>query len=240
MPEFGLLSAIVVFSLVANVVLSKLAAPRKLKNPGAFILLNSFPNAGFLGLPLCAAVWGGVGLAYASVYTLFATLVHFTLGVFASLQTKLKGISQPLKATGKFPVVWIMLAILFILAAGIELPTPILGIFGLVGQLTLYLAIFYVGLCIRITRRAPVYECLYVGLFRFFVSPILILIPLILFRIDGWQILAFEAAMPPAVINTVIASYYRLGKELTANITAILSICFLAVFFVLYPLLTIS
>ncbi|MCK4429212.1 MAG: hypothetical protein KAU95_02460, partial [Candidatus Aenigmarchaeota archaeon] len=69
--EFGLISAIIAFSLIMNMLLSW-SGNRilNLKYPGSFILMNSFSNAGFLGLPICWILFGDLGLYYASLYIL--------------------------------------------------------------------------------------------------------------------------------------------------------------------------
>jgi len=84
--EFGLIAVIIVFSLIANMVLSKIGNHIfKLKNRGSFLLLNSFSNAGFLGLPLCWIIFSSQGLYYGSLYVVVGSLIHYSLGIAGAL-----------------------------------------------------------------------------------------------------------------------------------------------------------
>lgn len=237
--EFGFVALIIIFSVVANMVLSKMGNHIfKLKNKGSFLLLNSFSNAGFLGLPLCWIVFGSQGLYYGSLYVVIVGLIHYSLGIVVALREEKAGWTSAIKDTLRFPVFWIFLIILVIFNLRITPSPQIMNAFGIIGQIALFLIMLYVGLnLVKPDKIKEFYkETFYVGAFRFLISPLVIFLPMLFLKPDGAQILAFMAMMPPAIFNTVIASYYRLNERLCASITTILTILFL-VGFVLFRLI---
>lgn len=228
--EFGLVAVIVVLSLVLNMVFSKIGNHiLKLKNRGPFLLLNSFANAAFLGLPLCWIVFGSQGLYYGSLYVVVGSLVQYSLGIAAALKEEKADWLSAVRDTFKFPAFWVYLVVLLILNLGITLPAGIMDVFGSVGKIALYLIMVYVGLNLSKPENIKEFyrESLYVGVFRFLISPLIIFLPLFYLKIEGCQVLTFEAMMPPAIFNTIIAGYYQLNEKLCANITSILTILFL-------------
>ncbi len=77
-------------------------------------------------------------------------------------------------------------------------------------------AVFYIGSNLVKPKNIGSFfnECLYVAIFRFLVSPLLILIPLLFFGVEDYLILVLEAMMPPAIGSTIIAGYYGLNEKL--------------------------
>ncbi|MDI6591940.1 MAG: AEC family transporter [Patescibacteria group bacterium] len=233
--DFGLIAGIIVFSLVLNIIFSQLGNKLlNLKDRGSLLLLNSFPNSGYLGLPLCWILFGDLGLYYGSLYVLVGTLIHCTLGIGAALQFEFNQIAQSIKGVGKFPGIWTLVIVLLMIAFKINFSPLIMERLGSLGKIILGLAIFYIGLNLEKPKnlREFSHQCLYVGAFRFLVSPLIIFLSLFFLKHEGWQILTFQALMPPAIANTIIAGYYRLNEKLCANVTTILTVIFLAIFFI--------
>jgi len=231
--EFGLVATVITVSLILNMVFSKMGNNIfRLKDKGCFLLLNSFGNNGFLGLPLSWIVFGSQGLYYGSLYALVSSLVNFTLGIAAALKEEKADWFSAIKDTIKFPVFWVNFFIFLILYLKITLPVGFMDVFGFIGKATLYLVMFYVGL--NLTRpgnfKEFYKESLYVGAFRFIISPLIIFLILFWSKIEGYQVLVFQAMMPPAIFSTIVASYYRMNEKLCANITTVLTIFFLATF----------
>ena len=211
--EFGLVATVITVSLILNMVFSKMGNNIfRLKDKGCFLLLNSFGNNGFLGLPLSWIVFGSQGLYYGSLYALVSSLVYFTLGIVAALKEEKADWFSAIKDTIKFPVFWVNFFIFLILYLKITLPVGFMDVFGFIGKATLYLVMFYVGA------------------FRFIISPLIIFLILFWSKIEGYQVLVFQAMMPPAIFSTIVASYYRMNEKLCANITTVLTIFFLATF----------
>lgn len=237
--EFGLIALIIIFSVAVNMVLSKAGNHIfKLKNRASFLLLNSFSNSGFLGLPFCWIVFGAQGLYYGSLYVVITGLIHYSLGIVVALKEEKASWTSAIKDTLRFPVFWIFLIILAIFNLRITPSPQIMNTLSIIGQIALFLIMFYVGLnLVKPDKIKEFYkETFYVGAFRFLISPLVIFLPMLFLKLEGAQILAFQAMMPPAIFNTVIAGYYRLNERLCASITTILTILFL-IGFVLFRLI---
>jgi len=227
--EFGLVALIIIFSLIINIILSKIGNRIfNLKDRGCLLLLNSFANVGFLGLPLCWIVFGDQGIYYGSLYVVIGGLVHF-FGIAMALREERTNWFSALKDSFKFPVFWTNLVILLILSLRINFSIEVMDTLGFIGKATLYLIMFYVGLNLSKPEsfRKFYQQSLYVGVFRFLISPLVILIPSLIFNIEGRWVLTFQAMMPPAIFNIVVASFYRMNERLCSNITTILTILFL-------------
>lgn len=224
---------IVALSVVINLILAKFGNDVfKLKDKGAFLLLNSFSNAGFLGLPFCWLLFQEQGLYYGSLYVLVQSAAHFTLGIAVALRSELQGIGKSARAIGKFPAFWTSLCVILILLSGINISGEAMKIFGYLGKATLILSGLYIGLNLKFPRNFGFFlkECLYAGIFRFLISPLVVLALSFFLKTDGFRVLTLQAMMPPAILNTVIAGYYNFNKELCASITAILTVIFLLIF----------
>ncbi len=235
--DFGLISLIILFSFILNITVSKLGNNiLNLKNRGSFILLNSFSNAGFLGLPICWILFEDVGLFYGSLYVLVGTLLHYTLGIFVSIHSESKKVKNSIKKVLRFPIVWILGVVFLLVIFEVNIPILVISFFDFIGKVTLGVAIFYIGSNLVKPKNISSFfnECLYVAIFRFLVSPLLILIPLLFFGVEDYLILVLEAMMPPAIGSTIIAGYYGLNEKLCANITTVLTIVFLFIFFILF------
>lgn len=237
--EFELTTLVIAISLIFNVILSRIGNKfLNFRNGGALLLLNSFPNTGFLGLPLCWILFGNQGLYYGSLYVLVETLVHYTAGIIGALESErkdksfLRGWALSIKDTLKFPIIWIFVLIFILIVLKVKLPPPLMNIFGCIGKITLVLSLFYLGLNLEKPENFKEFyrESLYVGTFRFLISPSVILTPLVFLKIAGFQVLAFQALMPPAISNTIIASYFGFNEKLCANVTTILTLVFLLIF----------
>ena len=224
--ELGLVAMVIAASFILNMFFSSLANKIfRLKNRGCFLLLNSFGNNGFLGLPLCWIVFGNQGLYYGSLYVVVSSLMHFTIGVAVALKEEKANWLSAIKDALKFPVFWVNLVILLIFYLKLTPPAGFMDVFGFIGKATLYLVMFYVGLNLIWQDNFKEFykESFYVGVFRFVISPLIVFLILFWSRIEGYQVLVFQAMMPPAIFNTIVAGYYRMNEKLCANITAILT-----------------
>jgi len=227
--EFGLTALVIATSLILNVILSRIGNKSlNFRNGGTLLLLNSFSNAGFLGLPFCWILFGSQGLHYGSLYVLVGILIHYTVGIAGALEVERKEIRD----TFRFPATWIFVLILVLIVFGVKFPPSLMNVFNYIGEVTLVLSLFYIGLNLERPENFKEFyrETLYVGAFRFLISPLIVFLPLVFLKISGFQIIAFQAMMPPAIANTIIASHFGLNEKLSANVTTILTIVFLLIF----------
>ena len=214
------------FSFIGNRVFN-------LKDKGVFILLISFPNSGFLGLPICYVLFGDLGLYYASVYVLICTIIHYSIGLFFSLEEEFRDVKYALRGVGRFPVVYSMSIVLLLIILDLDLPSMILNLLNYLGEATSFSALFYIGMSLELykekSKKKLIFNTAYVGLFRFLILPLVMFLLCLYFKIKP-EILVLESMMPPAIANTVLAAHYSLNKELSANVTTILTVLFIVGF----------
>ena len=232
--EFMVISIAVAISFFSYMLLSWVGNEIFNKeDKGIYVLLISFPNSGFLGLPICYVLFGESGLYFASIYILICTLIHYTIGLFLSLQSEFKDVKFALKGVGRFPMVYSMCIILVLFLLDLDLPSTVLSGLYYLGELTTFLAVFFIGASLELFGDDPVgsiaKESTYVGAFRFFISPVIMFLLCIYFEIKP-DILVLEASMPPAISNTVLAAHYSMNKGLSANITTVLTVVFIITF----------
>ena len=242
MADLKVISAAVTISLFINMLFSFMGnRVLGLKDKGVFILLISFPNSGFLGLPICYVLFGDLGLYYASIYVLMCTIIHYTIGLFFSLQSEFKDIKYALHGVGRFPVVYSMGAVLLLITLDLDLPGAVLSSLDYLGEVTSFLAVFYIGMSLELYKdksmKKLIMNTTYVGSFRFFILPLVMFLLCVYFKIEP-KILVLESMMPPAIANTVLAAHYSMNKELCANITTILTVAFIITFFLLFELVS--
>lgn len=232
--DFKAILAAVTISLLLNMLFSYIGnIIFNLKDKGAFMLLISFPNSGFLGIPVCYVLFGDLGLYYASIYVLVCTIIHYSIGLFFSLQSEFKDVKYALAGVGRFPVVYSMSIVLLLISLDLELPEAILRFLSYLGDFTSFSALFFIGMSLELYKEKSIKKLIlnttYVGSFRFFILPAVMFLLCLYFKIEP-KILVLEAMMPPAIANTVLAAHYSMNKELSANITTILTVIFIIAF----------
>ena len=237
--EFVSAAAVTVISILAILGISILYHRLSMrKNGDVLLLLNTFPNAGFLGLPVCYILFKEPGMYYASIYVLFGTLIHYSIGVFVSTYLKNRSMNEGLDGIRRFPGFYTMVLVFLIAQLNPPVPQVFISALNLLGGVTITLAIFFIGLSITFESDVRVFfrDLIHVTTFRFVISPLIVLILCLYFRIDP-DVLIVQSMMPPAIGNTIIAAYYGMNHGLAANITSALTIGFMLGFFILVYLI---
>ncbi len=173
-----------------------------------------FNNSGNMGLPLAVLSFGEHALPAAVVLFLVENLLHFTLGIrILDHQRSLAGLLR-------MPLVLACLLGLSLSLLDIHLPKPVaLGI-EMLGQVAIPLMLFALG--VRLTEAD--WSHWRIGLLGAFLRPaaglIAALPALLVLPLPGdrsRQLVLF-AALPPAVLNYVLAEQYRQEPEAVASI----------------------
>lgn len=198
------------------------------------LLVNSFPNAGFLGLPVCYILFADAGMFYASIYVLFGTLIHYSIGVFTSIYIKDGSIKKGLEGIKRFPGFYTMVLVFLIALFDPVLPQRLTSTLSFLGSVTIILAIFFIGFSINFESRIKDFmaDLFHVTTFRFLLSPLSVLLLCLYFRIEPGALLV-QSMMPPAIGSTIIAAYYGMNYGVAANVTSALTILFMVGFFLL-------
>jgi malate permease and related proteins len=173
-----------------------------------------FTNSGNMGLPLAVLAFSEAALPAATVLFLVENLLHFTVG-----NAMLEGRVHPL-ALLRLPMLQATLLGIAVSLIGLALPTPLLTALDLLGQVSIPLMLFalgvrMLGLNLRDWRTGLLGAvlCPLVGL----LAAVAILPLLDLAPGQPRQLLLF-AVLPPAVLNYMLAERYHQEPERVASI----------------------
>lgn len=176
-----------------------------------------FNNCGNLGLPVALLAFGQSALAPAVVMFLVSMLLHFSFGAW------LLDHQARLRTLWKIPAVTACLAGLTVSLSGMELWPPLLQASKMLGDVSVPLSLFALGVRLADTRITHWPVSLLAGVMRP-LSGLLLAIPMIpLLQLgpqDAAQLLIFSA-LPPAVMNYVFAERYQQQPELVASIVLV-------------------
>lgn len=182
-----------------------------------FVPPMMFNNSGNMGLPLAVLAFGEAALPAAVMLFLVGNLLHFSLGIY------LLDHRARLSNLWRMPVVLATAAGLGVSLAGIELWPPLLTAIRMLGEISIPLLLFSLG--VRLTDAN--FHTWRIGVAGAAIRPLLgmaIAWPaarlLGLHAQHGALLLVF-GALPPAVLNYVFAERYRQEPEKVASIVMI-------------------
>jgi predicted permease len=184
------------------------------------ILTVAFGNTGNYGLPLTKFAFGDDALAAASLFYVTTTILFNTVGVvIASLgHTDLK---SALLGLFKVPVVYGVALALFIKGMGIQLVLPVSRTIEIAANGAIPVMLVLLGLELTQVRWTHGFRALGLGVLgKLLLGPLAGLLLASLFGLQGAarQGIVLEAAMPAAVVTTVVASEYKLAPSLVTLI----------------------
>jgi predicted permease len=184
------------------------------------VLTSMFANNGNYGLPLIAFAFGQEALAFASIYFVTNSLLLYTVGVLIASLGHLQ-LKAALLGLLKVPAIYaIILAAIFIRTVW-SLPLPIQKTVELTSGGAVPAMLILLGLELQNVEWTHNLRALSIPVFcRLMVGPVIGLVMAALFglnsaaRKDG----IVEAAMPSAVMTTVLANEFKLDASLVTAI----------------------
>ena len=197
--------------VVLGVGLLSLVVARGLRLPGetaaAFILASTFMNSGNYGLSLSQFAFGEEALAWASIFYITSTMLTNSLGVYVATVGKASP-RQALLGLARVPSMYAIPLALLVRGTGHPLPYPVARPVELLAAAAVPLMILILGM--QLGRAGLPKER---GLLatstalRLLAGPALAwaVAPLFGLSVAARQAGILEAAMPTAVLNTVIA-----------------------------------
>lgn len=182
--------------------------------PKTFLPPMMFNNSGNLGIPLMVLAFGEAALPAAVVMFLVENVLHFSVGAYImDHKTKLfRMLRIPMIAATLAGLVWSLWQL--------PLPTPVHTAIDMLGQIAIPLMLFALG--VRMTTID--YTHWKIGAWGALLAPVSgILIALLLqpfLQLDATQFgyLVLFGALPPAVLNYMIAERYQQEPHLVASI----------------------
>jgi malate permease and related proteins len=200
------------------------------------VLTTMFSNAGNYGLPLISFAFGQEALAYASVYFVTNAIMINTVGVLIASLGHMD-LKESLLGLLKVPATYAVLVAMLMMRMGWQLPTPLARTVSLAANAAIPVMLVLLGLELQRAEWTRNLRALSIGaILRLLVGPFVGIGLSSLFGLNGSarQAGITEAAMPSAVLTTVLASEYNLDSSL---VTAIVFTTTLLSPFTLTPLL---
>ncbi len=204
----------------------------------AVIITSMFMNAGNFGLPVTSFAFGKAALAYATLFFVTNSVMTNTVGVViasmgkASLKTALGNVI-------KIPTIYALaLAIIFIQTSW-KIPLPVTRTVEILGGAAVPCLMVLLGIQFHSIRlKGKIIPLAVTSVMRLLVSPALAfgLSSLLALTGPARQAGILEAAMPAAVLNTVLATQFETEP---AFVSAAVVVTTLLSIFTLTPLLAI-
>jgi predicted permease len=173
-----------------------------------------FNNSGNMGLPLALFAFGEAALPAAMILFLVENTLHFTVG-----NAMLTGHVNPLKLI-RMPMLAATLAGLVVAVFEVQVPGPLHGAIDLLGQVAIPLMLFALGVRMidvdlsdwRIGMAGAVL-CPLTGLVMAWLVAMIVPLP----QLQLAQLIVF-AALPPAVLNFMLAERYDIEPHKVAAV----------------------
>lgn len=200
--------AVVVISLTAGI---SLVASRLLKlDPrmtAAFMISATFMNAGNYGLSLNQFAYGETGLAWASLFFVASVMMTNSLGVYVASRGHKDSLAA-LRGLAKVPAVYAIPLALVVKNLGLTLPLSLSRPIELLGNAAVPVMLLILGMQIGSTGLSAHRSLLAAASgIKLLVAPALALAiaPSLIAGELAQQVGVLEAAMPTAVMSTIIA-----------------------------------
>ncbi|WP_078553385.1 AEC family transporter [Bacillus alkalicellulosilyticus] len=221
-----------IISIVFNVVgiLLALAVARIFKfqslKAKKIAILSGLGNTGFIGIPLCATIFGPVGGLLAAIFDAGLDIVIFTLVLYL-LQNEKKFELRQLKALLNAPVFAIIIG-MTIAVIGYQPPVMVKQLAATLSSIAAPLAMLYIGMLLapllKQKMKLPISFLSIPLLLKLLLLPVLFMVVILYIPIDEQvqEIVVLQVAMPTFMLASVLFSKY-LGDEHTAVLTTIYS-----------------
>lgn len=192
----------------------------------ALVLTVMFGNAGNFGLSLNLFAFGESALAYASIYFVTSATLVYTLGVVLVSWGK-TNLRNALIGVLKVPVIYAVIFALIFNWLNWELPLPIDRTVSLLSDAAIPVMIVLLGIQLYNSKLSKdIFAVSLSNFLRLVASPILAIVLATLFNLQGpaYQAGVLEAAVPTAVLTTVLATEYNIEPAFvtTAVVTSTL------------------
>jgi predicted permease len=186
----------------------------------ALILAATFMNAGNYGMSLNHFALGEEGLAQATLFFLASSMSVNSVGIYIATLGRLPP-SRALLGLAKFPAIYAIPLALAVRFAGLELPMAVWRPVDLLANTAVPLMLLLLGMQMAHEVSSNRRDLLWLATgFRMLVSPLLAWILLPVFGLSGVarQAGLLEAAMPTAVLSSIIAFEFDAHPALVTRV----------------------
>ncbi len=186
-------------------------------------------NTGFIGIPLCAAIFGPKGALLAAAFDTGVGIVLFTVAI-ALLQDNYQFTFASLKQLINPPIISIVIA-LFVIVAEIQPPEVIQQLNGMLANLATPLGMLYIGILIRMMLKQrgtmSISRLTVPILLKLIIFPILTIVVVVFtnFSMMMKQVIIIQVAMPTMTIAPVLLARYTQDEEIGVKAAVYSTIC---------------
>ncbi|WP_035299782.1 AEC family transporter [Brevibacillus thermoruber] len=197
--------------------------PLSAKKRRELAILSGLGNTGFIGLPLCAALFGPKGAVLAAVFDAGLDFVMWTVAVMM-LQEKGAFSLKGLKAMVNIPMIAIVAGLGFAMS-GLTPPEPVKQLAAALARLASPLAMLYIGMLLPLLLRSkPQVSLPLLGVpitFKLFVFPLSAALLLSVLHVDGeiTRVAVVQVAMPTVAMASILFARYAADEEMGAMTT---------------------
>ncbi|UOE62934.1 AEC family transporter [Priestia filamentosa] len=198
-------------------------------NARKIAVIAGLGNTGFIGIPLCAEIFGPKGALLAAAFDTGLGIILFTVAI-ALLQENYRFSFSSLKQLINPPIISIFIA-LFIIITDIQPPQIIQQLNGMLANLATPLAMLYIGILIRmmITQKGAlsISKLTMPISLKLIVFPTLTIVLVVFtnFSMMVKQVIIIQAAMPTMTIAPVLLARYAQDEEMGVKAAVFSTIC---------------
>ncbi|KUO51538.1 MAG: hypothetical protein APF76_12830 [Desulfitibacter sp. BRH_c19] len=185
-----------------------------------FLLAAVYGNTGFIGIPVCYAVFGSEGALLAAVFDFGMTFLVFSLGIFVLLGKQRSSVNRVLKNLLNPPVLAFLVGLIFS-TANIPIPSLVMSGVDMLGALAPPLAMIYIGGMLsqmqKIQWRTKTMSSLIIT--RLILIPLVTVICIKLFGITGLVagVILLETSTPTMVAAPLLYQKYVGNPSFSAS-----------------------
>jgi malate permease and related proteins len=180
------------------------------KTLAAVLITAMFMNAGNYGLPLTNFAFGEEALAFASVFFVINAMFTNTVGIVIASSGSMS-VWNAIKGLVKFPAIYALIFGVIFLQFGWQLPSGLDRTVTLLSNASIPCMLVLLGMqLVNIHLNGRVLPLVLTSSMRLLVAPVLAIGLCRLFSISGppYQAVVLEAAMPVAVLTTILATEF--------------------------------
>ncbi|MCD4770560.1 MAG: AEC family transporter [Bacteroidales bacterium] len=207
------------------------------KQKSVFIVHHAFGNILYFGFPVIDALFGELGLFYASIYAFVSIMLVWTVGVYIITRNGKMSLRDSFRKMVNPNSVAILAGFILFLFQ-IKLPDLLLNPFKSLGGTTIYLSMLYIGAMLGLIKLKGILSNSMVYLTALNKNIIFPILLIIVFSFTGkalfdgidkmiLSVIILEAAMPCMANIVIVAKIFNVDDKLaTANvfISTVLSI----------------
>jgi hypothetical protein len=194
----------------------------------AVIITAIFMNAGNYGLPLTDFAFGAAALAFASVFFVVSAMFTNTIGIVIASSGSMS-VSSAIKGLVKFPAIYTLTAGILVLRFGWQLPSWLDRTVTLLSNAAIPCMLVLLGMqLVNIKLGGHRLPLILTSTMRLLIAPALAIGLTRLFHmsVPATQAVVLEAAMPVAVMTTMLATEFEVEPSFVTGavlITTLLS-----------------